>query len=92
LHAGPAALGQRHDVVVLVAALMPTSGTSVEASGEPARDLMIASTQAVNNAVQHGRAWPNGRVLFVTELCPRGRRVEVCDLADIRQRTPARAT
>jgi anti-sigma regulatory factor (Ser/Thr protein kinase) len=48
--------------------------------GEPAWDLMVASTEAVNNAVQHGEAWPNGCVLFVTEPCPRGLRVEVCDL------------
>ena len=44
--------------------------------GEPAWDLMVATTEAVTNAVQHGRPWPNGCVLFVTEPCPRGLRVE----------------
>jgi len=48
--------------------------------GEPTWDLMMASTEAVTNAVQHGRPWPNGCILFVTESCPRGLRVEVCDL------------
>jgi anti-sigma regulatory factor (Ser/Thr protein kinase) len=48
--------------------------------GEPAWDLMVATTEAVTNAVQHGRPWPNGCVLFVTEPCPRGLRVEVTDL------------
>jgi serine/threonine-protein kinase RsbW len=48
--------------------------------GEPAWDLMLASTEAVANAVQHGKPWPNDCVLFVTEPCPRGLRVEVCDL------------
>jgi anti-sigma regulatory factor (Ser/Thr protein kinase) len=48
--------------------------------GEPAWDLMLASTEAITNAMQHGKAWPNDCVLFVTEPCPRGLRVEVCDL------------
>lgn len=48
--------------------------------GEPAWDLMVATTEAVTNAVQHGRPWPNGCVLFATEPCPRGLRVEVTDL------------
>jgi anti-sigma regulatory factor (Ser/Thr protein kinase) len=47
---------------------------------EPTWDLMLATTEAVNNAVQHGKAWPNDCVLFVTELYPGGLRVEVCDL------------
>jgi anti-sigma regulatory factor (Ser/Thr protein kinase) len=48
--------------------------------GESAWDLMLASTEAVTNAVQHGKPWPNDCVLFTTEPCPRGLRVEVCDL------------
>jgi anti-sigma regulatory factor (Ser/Thr protein kinase) len=47
---------------------------------EPAWDLMLAATEAVTNAVQHGKPWPNDCVLFTTEPCPRGLRVEVCDL------------
>jgi anti-sigma regulatory factor (Ser/Thr protein kinase) len=48
--------------------------------GEPAWDLMLASTEAISNAIQHGKAWANDCVLFATEPCPRGLRVEVCDL------------
>jgi anti-sigma regulatory factor (Ser/Thr protein kinase) len=47
---------------------------------DSAWELMVASTEAVTNAVQHGKAWPNDCVLFATEPCPRGLRVEVCDL------------
>ena len=43
-------------------------------------DLTLAATEAFANAVEHGEPWPNGCVLFVTEPCPRGLRVEVCDL------------
>jgi anti-sigma regulatory factor (Ser/Thr protein kinase) len=48
--------------------------------GEPAWDLMLATTEAVSNAVQHGKAWPNDCILFVTEQCSRGLWVQVCDL------------
>jgi serine/threonine-protein kinase RsbW len=48
--------------------------------GDSAWDLMLAATEAVANAVQHGKAWPNDCILFVTEPCPRGLWVEVCDL------------
>lgn len=48
--------------------------------GESAWDLMLATTEAVTNAVQHGKAWPNDCILFVTEPCPSGLWVEVCDL------------
>jgi anti-sigma regulatory factor (Ser/Thr protein kinase) len=47
---------------------------------DPAWDLMLASTEAVTNAVQHGKPWPNDCVLFATEPCPRGLLVEVSDL------------
>jgi anti-sigma regulatory factor (Ser/Thr protein kinase) len=47
---------------------------------DTAWDLMLASTEAVTNAVQHGKPWPNDCVLFATEPCPRGLRVEVSDL------------
>lgn len=48
--------------------------------GDLVWDLMLASTEAFINAVQHGKPWPNDCVLFATEPCPRGLRVEVCDL------------
>ena len=48
--------------------------------GESAWDLMLAATEAVTNAIQHGKAWPNDCILFVTTPCPRGLCVQVCDL------------
>jgi anti-sigma regulatory factor (Ser/Thr protein kinase) len=48
--------------------------------GDLVWDLMLASTEAFMNAVQHGKPWPGDCVLFATETCPRGLRVEVCDL------------
>jgi anti-sigma regulatory factor (Ser/Thr protein kinase) len=48
--------------------------------GDLVWDLMLASTEAVSNAVRHGKPWPNDCVLFATEPCPGGLRVEVCDL------------
>ena len=48
--------------------------------GDLVWDLMLASTEAFTNAIQHGKPWPNDCVLFATEPCPRGLRVEVCDL------------
>jgi anti-sigma regulatory factor (Ser/Thr protein kinase) len=56
------------------------AAAEVGLESEPAWDLMLASTEAVTNAVQHGKPWPNDCVLFTTEPCPRGLRVEVCDL------------
>jgi anti-sigma regulatory factor (Ser/Thr protein kinase) len=56
------------------------AAAEVGLESEPAWDVTLASTEAVTNAVQHGRPWPNGCVLFTTEPCPRGLRVEVCDL------------
>lgn len=48
--------------------------------GVSAWDLMLATTEAVSNAVQHGKAWPNDCILLVTAPCPRGLWVQVCDL------------
>ena len=47
--------------------------------GERVFDLMLATTEAVANAIRHGEAWPNGCILLKTEPCVRGLRVEVCD-------------
>jgi anti-sigma regulatory factor (Ser/Thr protein kinase) len=47
---------------------------------ESAWDLMLAATEAVTNAIKHGKAWPNDCILFVTSPCPRGLCVQVCDL------------
>jgi anti-sigma regulatory factor (Ser/Thr protein kinase) len=48
--------------------------------GESAWDLMLAATEAVTNAIKHGKAWPNDCILLVTAPCPRGLCVQVCDL------------
>ena len=42
-------------------------------------DLMVATSEAVANAIQHGKAWPNNCILLTTERCARGLRVEVSD-------------
>jgi serine/threonine-protein kinase RsbW len=47
--------------------------------GEGTWDLLLATTEAVANAVQHGKAWPNDCILMTTEPCPDGVRVEVTD-------------
>jgi serine/threonine-protein kinase RsbW len=43
-------------------------------------DLILATTEAVTNAVRHGAAWPNDCILLATRQSPRGLQVEVCDL------------
>jgi anti-sigma regulatory factor (Ser/Thr protein kinase) len=48
--------------------------------GESVWDLMLAATEAVTNAIKHGKPWPNDCILFVTAPCPRGVCVQVCDL------------
>jgi len=63
--------------------------------GEPAWDLTLATSEAVSNAVQHGKAWPNNCILLVTEPSPRGLWVQVCDLGtfgDAVQPAPLEAT
>ena len=42
-------------------------------------DLMLATSEAVANAVQHGTAFPNHCILLTTTRCARGLRVEVCN-------------
>jgi serine/threonine-protein kinase RsbW len=42
-------------------------------------DLMLATSEAFANAIQHGRAWANECILLTTEPCPGGLRVEVTD-------------
>jgi serine/threonine-protein kinase RsbW len=59
--------------------LVREAAAEVGLDGEQSWDLMLAATEALANAVQHGRPWPNGCVRFATEPCPRGLSVEVCD-------------
>jgi serine/threonine-protein kinase RsbW len=42
-------------------------------------DLMLATSEAFANALQHGTAWANECILLTTEPCPGGLRVEVTD-------------
>ena len=48
-------------------------------SDEGTHDLILATSEAVANAVQHGEAWPNDCILLVTEPSASGLRVEVSD-------------
>lgn len=73
LPAAPASAGAARSIVREAAAEAGIEGDLVW-------DLMLASTEAFMNAVQHGKPWPSDCVLFATEPCPGGLRVEVCDL------------
>jgi len=42
-------------------------------------DLMLATSEAVANAIEHGTAWPNQCILLTTTPSSRGLRIEVCD-------------
>jgi serine/threonine-protein kinase RsbW len=58
-------------------------------------DLMLATSEAFANAIQHGRAWANECILLTTEPCPGGVRVEVTDCGNFDGRlepTPIDAT
>jgi serine/threonine-protein kinase RsbW len=58
-------------------------------------DLMLATSEAFANAIQHGRAWANECILLTTEPCPGGLRVEVTDRGNFDGRlepTPIDAT
>jgi serine/threonine-protein kinase RsbW len=48
--------------------------------GERTWDLVLATTEAISNAVRHGAAWPNDCILLATRRSPRGLQVEVWDL------------
>ena len=50
------------------------------------RDLMLATSEAVANAIQHGISWPNQSILLTTTPCGQGLCIEVsnrgtCDRA-----------
>lgn len=59
--------------------IVSQAATQVGLDGEGTWDLMLATSEAFANAVQHGEAWPNECILLVTEPCARGLRVEVSD-------------
>jgi anti-sigma regulatory factor (Ser/Thr protein kinase) len=72
LPAAPASAGNARAIVRHAAA-------EAGLDGEATWDLMLATTEAVANAVQHGEPWPNACILLTTEARERGLRVEVCD-------------
>jgi serine/threonine-protein kinase RsbW len=55
------------------------AAAEVGLNGDRAWDLMLATTEAFANAIQHGRAWANECILITTEPCVGGLRVEVTD-------------
>jgi serine/threonine-protein kinase RsbW len=70
---------------------------ATEAGLEDARaeDLVLATSEAFANAIQHGRAWANECILLTTEPCGGGLRVEVTDCGNFDSRlepTPIDAT
>ena len=72
LPAAPAAAGTARSIV-------GEADSEVGLDGGSTWDLLLATSEAVANAVQHGKAWPNDCILLTTEPCTRGLRVEVCD-------------
>lgn len=72
LPAGPASVGLARAIVCKAAA-------EAGLDGERTWDLMLATSEAVANAVEHGEAWPNDCILLTTEPADRGLRVEVSD-------------
>ena len=59
--------------------IVSEAAADVGLDGERTWELMLATSEAVANAVQHGKPWPNECILLSTEPCPQGVRVEVTD-------------
>jgi serine/threonine-protein kinase RsbW len=59
--------------------IVSDAATEAGLNGDCTWDLMLATSEAVANAVQHGKPWPNSCILLTTEPCTRGLRVEVSD-------------
>jgi anti-sigma regulatory factor (Ser/Thr protein kinase) len=60
-------------------AIVTEAAVGAGLSAEGTHDLILATSEAVANAVQHGEAWPNDCILLVTERSASGLRVEVAD-------------
>jgi serine/threonine-protein kinase RsbW len=60
-------------------AIVSEAAAGAGLSSEGTHDLILATSEAVANAVQHGEAWPNDCILLVTEPSASGLRVEVSD-------------
>ena len=72
LPAAPASAGTARSIV-------HDAATDAGLDGNRAWDLMLATSEAIANAVLHGKAWPDQSIQLMTEPCPRGLRVEVSD-------------
>ena len=60
-------------------AIVTEAADRARLSDEETHDLVLATSEAVANAVQHGEAWPNDCILLVTEPSASGLRIEVSD-------------
>jgi serine/threonine-protein kinase RsbW len=81
LPAAPASAGTARSIV-------RTAANDVGLDGGRTWDLMVATSEAVANAVQHGKAWPNNCILLTTERFAGGLRVEVCDCGSFGDSVP----
>jgi len=59
--------------------IVSEAAADIGLDGERIWDLMVATSEAFANAVQHGKPWPNDCILLRTEPCAAGLRVEVTD-------------
>jgi serine/threonine-protein kinase RsbW len=76
-------------------AIVRDAATEVGLDSDRTWDLMLATSEAFANAIQHGRAWSNECILLTTEPYPGGLRVEVTDcgsFTDTPEPTPIDAT
>jgi serine/threonine-protein kinase RsbW len=60
-------------------AIVSEAATVAGLNDDGTHDLILATSEAVANAVQHGEPWPNDCILLVTEPSGSGLRVEVSD-------------
>jgi serine/threonine-protein kinase RsbW len=72
LPAAPASLPTARSIV-------SDAASEIGLDGESTWDLILATSEAFANAIQHGEPWPNDCILVATEPCARGLRVEVTD-------------
>lgn len=59
--------------------IVSEAAADVGLDAERAWELVLATSEAFANAVQHGKPWPNECILLSTEPCAQGLRVEVTD-------------
>lgn len=59
-------------------------------SGDAVWDLMLATSEAVANAVEHGRPCPDGKILLRIDQMRDGLFVEVCDCGSFKAESSPR--